>query len=312
MNLSIRKISLLSLFGVALFAACKKQEYQNIEELDTANIEAYIRANNLQVEPLGNTGMYYQILEEGTGNDISYTGQYPLVYTVKSLDGVYSVADTFAATNRYFDYLGYFLGASPQGSSIASNPNYQGQLEKEEGLKMAIRTALKKTDGQIRVLIPSRLLSYGRNGVPEQGIPSNASMEYVIRVIDSASIPAYEDLSIQKRIEALGLSSNEYEKTESGIYYHINEMGEGDPILSLDSTLTLSYTAKLLNGAQIDQSDSVNYALRNLVRSWQEIVPKIRKGGQVHFFSPSSEAYGLGGGAVPFSSLEFDVAVKDN
>lgn len=311
MNLSIKRISLLSLLGISLFAACKKQEYESIEELDAASIEAYIQANNLSVQPLGNTGMYYQILEEGKGNDIDYTGQYALVYTVRSLDGVYSVTDTFATASRYFDYLGYFLGASPQGSAIAGNPNYQGQIEKEEGLKMAIRTMLKKTDGQIRVLIPSRLLSYGRNGNTDLGIPPNASMDYVIRVIDSASMPAYEDLSIRKQMETAGLDTSDYERTESGIYYNIKKQGEGDSI-SIDSISTFVYSAKLLNGATVDESDSTNYTLKNLVKSWQEIIPKIKKGGQVHFFTPSSSAYGLAGGSVPFSSMEFDVTVKDN
>lgn len=311
MNLSIKRISLLSLLGITLFAACKKQEYQSIEELDTANIDAYIRANNLTVQPLGNTGMFYQVLEEGKGNDIDYGGRYALVYTTRSLDGVYSVTDTFSSASRYFDYLGYFLGASPQGTAISTNPTYQQQIERDEGLKMAIRTMLKKTDGQLRVLIPSRLLPYGRNGSTELGIPSNASMDYVIRVIDSASMPAYEDLSIRKRMEALGLTLSDYQKTESGIYYNIKEQGEGDSI-SIDSTSTFIYTAKLLNGTQIDQSDSINYVLKNLVKSWQEIIPKVRKGGEVHFFTPSTSAYGLAGGSVPFSSMEFDVTVKDN
>ena len=42
MTLSVKRISLLTLLGLAVFAACKKQEYTSIEELDTNNIEAYI------------------------------------------------------------------------------------------------------------------------------------------------------------------------------------------------------------------------------------------------------------------------------
>lgn len=312
MNLSIRRISLLSLFGVALFAACKKQEYQSLEALDAANIEAYIRANNLQVEPLGNTGMYYQILEEGTGNDISYTGQYPLVYTMKSLDGAYSVADTFASTNRYFDYLGYFKGQNPQGSTLANIPDSLAVMEQDNGLKMAIRTALKKTDGQIRVLIPSRLLSYGRNGVPEQGIPSNASMDYVIRVIDSASMPAYEDVSIRKRMETAGLNMSEFTKTATGIYYQIIEQGDGNPI-TVDSTITCSYKLHLMNGTELESQDSARFLISSLaVNAWKEILPKINQGGTVRFLTPSSQAYGYTGSSStpPFTALDFEISVR--
>jgi len=311
MTFSIKRISLLSLLGLVVFAACKKQEYTSIEELDTTNIEAYIRDNNLNVEPLGETGMFYQILEEGKGHPLAYTGKYPLIYTVRSLDGVYSVTDTFSSASRYMDYLGYFLGESPQGSAIGSMPSYQDQLEKDEGLKMALHGILQKTDGKIRVLIPSRLMSHGRNGNTDLGIPSNASMDFVIRVIDSASMPAYEDLSIQKRIEGLGLKLADFEKTESGIYYHIGKQGEGKEI-TVDSTITAAYSASLFNGTEIDQSDSTNLTPKNLVKAWQEIIPKINKGGEVQFFTPSTSAYGYTSGPAPFSALEFKVSVRDN
>ncbi|GAA4784583.1 hypothetical protein GCM10023231_10380 [Olivibacter ginsenosidimutans] len=304
-------MSLWSLLGLVVFSACKKQEYTSIEELDTQNMEAYIRENNLQVEALGNTGMFYQVLEEGKGNDLSYTGRYPLVYTVRSFDGTYSVTDTFASASRYMDYLGYFLGQSPQGSTIANNPNYQGSLEKDEGLKMVLRQALKKTDGKIRVLVPSRLLSYGRNGDSDLGIPPNASMDFVIRVIDSASMPAYEDVSIRKRIEALGLKLADFEKTENGIYYHIGKQGEGKEI-GVDSTITAAYSLTLFNGTEAAQSDSTRLVLKDQPKAWQEIIPKINKGGDVHFFAPSKEGYGYTNGPTPFCTMEYKFSIKDN
>jgi len=311
MNLSIKKISLFGLLGLSLFAACKKQEYTSIEELDAINIEDYIRANNLAVEPLANTGMYYQILDEGTGNEISYTGQYPLIYTIRSLDGVYSVADTFASASRYFDYLGYFLGSSPQGSVAANLPAYQQLFEQDSGLKMAVRSVLRRTDGRIRVLIPSRLLPYGRNGETTLGIPPNASMDFVIKVIDSASMPAYEDLSIQKRIQDLGLNLADFEKTETGIYYNISEQGDGDTI-TVDSTITCAYAGSLLNGTSFGQSDSARFTISNNIKAWQEILPKLNKGGKVRFLTPSTQAYGfVSSNAIPpFSSLDFEVTVR--
>ncbi|WP_345230664.1 hypothetical protein [Olivibacter ginsenosidimutans] len=48
------------------------------------------------------------------------------------------------------------------------------------------------------------------------------------------------------------------------------------------------------------------------MKAWQEIIPKINKGGDVHFFTPSNLAYGYAGGGVPFSAMEFKVSVKDN
>jgi len=311
MNLFTKYFSVLCLAALGLLAACEKQEYQSVEALDNQNIEAYIQANNLTVEPLGNTGMYYQVLQEGTGAELQYTSKYPIVYTVKSLDGTYAVTDTFASTNRYMDYLAYFLGESTQGSSYANIPSYQSLFEKDEGLKYAIRTVLQKANGQIRVIVPSRLLSYGRNGNSDLGIPSNASMDYVIRVLDSASLPGYEDENIRKRMEALKLNLADYEKTESGIYYHISEPGDGDTI-TVDSTLTIAYAGSLLNGSSFDQSDSATFVLSNLIPSWKEILPKLHKGGSVRFFTPSSQAYGASGGSSipPFSPLDFEITVR--
>ncbi|QNL51467.1 FKBP-type peptidyl-prolyl cis-trans isomerase [Olivibacter sp. SDN3] len=307
----LKKLAVGCLLVLTVFAACNKQEYQSVEALDAQNIEAYIQANNLNVQPLGNTGMYYQVVEEGKGAELDYTGRYPIVYTVKSLDGSYNVADTFSASNRYMDYLGYFLGSSPQGSSAAASPNYQEIFERDEGLKHILRNVLQKADGKVRVLIPSRLLNYGPNGNDDLGIPPNASMDYVLHVIDSASMPAYEDASIRKRIEALGLNLEEYETTESGIYYHISEQGTGDPI-TVDSTVTVAYALTLFNGNDIERSDSASFALTGLIPAWREVVPKLNKGGEVRFFSPSKSAYGYAGGNIPFSPLEFSITVRDD
>lgn len=312
MNLSIRNLPFLCLFGLVVIAACKKQDYTSVEALDDENIAAYIQANNLNMEPLGTTGMFYQIIEEGKGSDLTYTKSYPIIYTKKSLDGSYSVADTFASASRYMDFLGYFLGETNQGSVVANIPGYQQILEKDNGLKMALRTVLKKANGKIRILVPSRLFNDSRNGNADLGIPPNASMDYEIRVLDSASIPAYEDLAIRKRIQVLGLNLSDYQKTETGIYYNISKLGEGTPI-TVDSTVTAVYKGYLLNGTEFDQSDSVNFTPKSLVKAWQEILPKIRKGGAVHFFSPPTMAYGISSsGPTPFGSLEFNVTIKDN
>jgi len=312
MNLSIRNLPFLCLFGLVVITACKKQDYTSIEALDDENIAAYIKANNLNMEPLGTTGMFYQVIEEGKGRDLKYTESYPIVYTKRSLDGTYSLADTFATASRYMDFLGYFLGETNQGSVVANIPAYQQILEKDNGLKMALRTILKKANGKIRILVPSRLFNDSRNGNADLGIPPNASMDYEIRVLDSASVPTYEDLAIRKRIQALGLNLSDYQKTESGIYYNISEQGDGNPI-TVDSTVTAVYKGYLLNGTVFDESDSVNFTPKNLVKAWQEILPKIKKGGEVHFFSPPTTAYGISSsGPAPFASLEFDVTIKDN
>src|SRR5690606_33427608 len=127
--------------------------------------------------------------EEGTGNPIDYKKTYPVVYTVKSLDGVYNSADTLSSGNRYAEFFGYF----PFGSSYAGTPT----VERQGDFKEVIRDVLKKTNGKIRIIVPSRLM-YGRNGDRNRGIPPNASLDYVVTVHDN--FVDYEDGVIQRAI----------------------------------------------------------------------------------------------------------------
>src|SRR5690606_14295197 len=94
-------ISAIGIAATMLFIGCGKKEYQTFEQLDNANIREYIQKNNLTVHQYKETDLFYQVLEEGTGNPIDYKKAYPVVYTVKSLDGTYNSADTLSGNNRY-------------------------------------------------------------------------------------------------------------------------------------------------------------------------------------------------------------------
>src|SRR5690606_41863692 len=82
-----------------LAVGCDDKEYETIEELDEENIQAYIRQNNLSVARYKQTSVYYEVLEPGTGSDIDFRQHYPIVYTIRSLDGVYVAHDTLSASN---------------------------------------------------------------------------------------------------------------------------------------------------------------------------------------------------------------------
>src|SRR5690606_26006312 len=211
MNIIHSRFLLFSVLSILFFTSCEKKEYQTIVELDEENIQNYIRQNNLNMIPFEESGMYYQILEEGDGAPLDYKKVIPLVYTFKTHDGSFSAVDTFAVGNRYADFLGYF----PYGKAVADNQP-GSPLDKEEGLKLILNQALKFTNGKIRVLVPSRL-AYGRNGSGKVG--PNQCIDYVIHAIDPASLPDYEDLSIRKYIPTIGMQLGDFEKsTTTGSY----------------------------------------------------------------------------------------------
>lgn len=303
----------VGLAAILAFSSCEKKEYQTVTELDEQNIQQYIRQNNLNVEPLGTTGMYYEILEEGTGQELAYDQTIPLVYSFRTLDGSYSSADTFSVSNRYADFLGYF----PYGSAVANN-NSGSPLDKEEGMKVALNKALQSANGKLRILVPSRL-AYGKNG--SGGIGSNQSLDYTIHAIDPDDLPAYEDQSIRQYLGSTGIPASNYVKTESGIYYYISEVGTGVQITP-EARLKVGYTLRTLNGNVLEQSatDSTSMNLANTIAGWREILPKLKEGGKVRMVVPSTQAYGLKGNVStsagvnsipPFSALDFEVSVKD-
>ena len=301
----IKSTPCIAAIGIMAFASllgCSKKEYQSFEELDNANIRAYIERNNLTVHQYKETDLFYQVLEEGTGSPIVYTETYPIVYTVKSLDGQYNAADTLSANNRYADYFGYF----PFGSAYAGTPT----VERPGDFKEVIREVLQHTHGKIRIIVPSRLM-YGRNGRPSLGIPPNASLDYVVTVHDNFA--EYEDQVIQQMIANASLNVDDFTKREDRIYYRIIEQGTGDA-LTADSAVTVDYTLKGPDGSVLDSGTDADFNLAGgVIAAWSKIVPLVNKGGKIRFFTPSDHAYGRTGNTqiAPFLSLDFEVEVKD-
>lgn len=282
------KYALPGLFLLSIIVACEK-EYESIESIDDKNINAYIQANKLNVVEYQDSGIYYEVISPGSGTDVEYSDQLPLIFTIKSIDGKYSALDTFSRSNRYFNYLGYF------------NP---------EGVRIGIKEVLKKKSGTIRMIIPSGT-AFGRNGAG--AIPGNASLDLTVRVLDKNKLPAYEDFTIQKYMAANALTG--FTKTASGLYYKVDAPGTGSPI-AVDSTVKVEYEGKLLNGTVFDKTSTgspASLALSDVVKGWQEAIPLIKEGGTIRMILPSSLGYGLQGteGIPAFSALFFNVKVTE-
>lgn len=299
-------------FGIALFSAaillftsCEKKDYQSIEQLDNENINAYIQKHNLNVTQYKDTDLFYEIIREGTGSPISYSETYPVVFTLKSLDETFNANDTLASGNRYIDYFGYF----PFGSAYAGSSN--SPVERQNDLKDVVKDILQHTNGQIRIIVPSRLTAWGRKGDRDLGIPPNASLDYLITVHDD--LDKYEDQVIQKAIANAGFTVEEFTKTEDNIYYKILEQGIGD-VITADSTITADYTLRNPAGDSIQTATDVSLNLASgTITAWPKIIPLINKGGKIRFFTPSKFAYGTSGGNSigPFVSLDFEVSIQN-
>lgn len=286
------KIILKNIVGIALLAtvwvSCTK-EYASIDELDAQSVESFIQKNNLNVQQYGQTGIYYQVIKPGTGPDMDFSVQIPLVYTVQTLDGKYTALDTF--NNRYANYFGYF---------------------KPDSLREVVKHALVKQGGTVRVIIPSRF-AFGKSG--SGSIPGNSSLDYTITAITADKLPEYEDFTINQYLQANNLSG--FTKTSTGLYYKIGATGDGTEVIDDESVLTLEYTGKLFNGTVFDKTASgatAIFVLGNLVDGWREALPLIKKGGNIRIIFPSSLGYGMSStnsAIPPFSCLDFEIKVTD-
>lgn len=105
------------------------------------------------------------------------------------------------------------------------------------------------------------------------------------------------------------LSDNEFdaESTGSGLHYIIETPGMGEHP-TINSTVTVQYKGYLLDGTEFD-SGTATFPLTNVIKGWQEGIPKLKKLGRGKLFIPSYLGYGSSPTAsIPANSvLIFDV-----
>lgn len=106
-----------------------------------------------------------------------------------------------------------------------------------------------------------------------------------------------------------------FEKTESGLYYVIEE--QGTPI-EKGQTIEVHYEGTLLTGQKFDSSfdrnDPIQFPIGvgQVIQGWDEGIPIIGKGGKGTLYIPSHLGYGergAGGIIKPYSTLVFKVEV---
>lgn len=100
----------------------------------------------------------------------------------------------------------------------------------------------------------------------------------------------------------------------SGLYYQIIAGGSGQ-VPNLGSTISVTYTGKLMDGTIFEQvgAPTALFPLAQFIPGWQLGLQQIQKGGTIKLIIPSSLAYGCKGfGTIPGNSvLYFEVTLAD-
>ena len=287
----LKKYSLycFALLGIiVLFSACEK-EYESIESIDDAKIQAYIKQNNLTMtkDP---TGFYYQVLVPGTGNVVLNKDSIFFSLNVQSLNGT-----TYFTTAQYTTeatYLGYVSPAS---------------------YRLALTDV--KRGAKVRVILPS-YLAYGKNG--SGPIPSNEIILTDINVLAEGLQSEVDDKLIREFLADKGITNAL--KASNGVYYQVLTAGTGNTV-DVASTISAKYTGRLLSGTIFDQSGTEARVLgqvNELVKGYNVLLG-MKNGAKVRLFMPSDLGYGVDGrvdasGIViipPRAILDFDVELTE-
>ena len=125
--------------------------------------------------------------------------------------------------------------------------------------------------------------------------------------VDDSSNVNQTEADIKKYIEEHNLNA---QRSDSGLYYVIEEQGNGDKPTST-STVTVNYKGYFLNGSTFDQSgsDGITFGLNQVIAGWTEGITYFNEGGEGVLLIPSHLGYGsqtyngIPGGSV----LLFDI-----
>jgi len=116
------------------------------------------------------------------------------------------------------------------------------------------------------------------------------------------------DADIQAYITKNNLNAT---KTASGLYYVIDQQGEGEPPKT-NSDVTVAYKGYFLNGTVFDQSDAegISLNLQRVIAGWTEGITYFNEGGRGMLLVPAHLGYGsykygnIPGGSVLIFDIE--------
>ncbi|MET3978011.1 FKBP-type peptidyl-prolyl cis-trans isomerase FkpA [Mucilaginibacter sp. UYP25] len=152
----MKKFVFVLLLAVAGLASCKKEKTVSVDEqaiIDDSTIQAYLTANPSITATKDPSGVYYQNITAGTGDNPTAASTVTVNYVGKLLSG------------QQFDAGNYTTSLGSDGQVI-------------EGWKIGLLHG--KKDGRILLIIPSRY-AYGVKG--QGSIPGNAPLIFTIDVL---------------------------------------------------------------------------------------------------------------------------------
>jgi peptidylprolyl isomerase len=273
--------------------ASEASAHDGQEAKDRELILEFLKNNGIEDAQETPSGLFYRVIQKGEGAAVQPGNMVRVHYTGRLLDGT-----KFDSSVDRGEPLQFPIG---QGRVI---PGW------DEGIP------LFAIGGKGTLYIPSAL-AYGEREIPGL-IPAHSVLVFDIEVVDAfdpavaeAKARAESETAIQAYLKEKGLKA---EKTESGLYYVVQNPGSGDKPAN-GATVSVHYTGKFTNGdvfdSSVDRGEPITFPLGQgrVIRGWDEGLALFAPGGKGILIIPPHLGYGSAArGPIPANSvLVFDV-----
>ena len=299
-------------------AAFKKQQAAQLvlqkqqaalDKKQDLELTAYFKTNNITNAKKIASGVYVQVDNEGTGENIKAGNEVEFNY------------EKFLLAGRKFESTidSAFMNVKPLKATLGQRQLIQGL---DEGLQNF------KIGGKGKIFMPSKF-AFGSMKYPvrqNDTLPANSIIQVNVEVLNAVDVVQAakqlvekEDATIQAYLKANNLNGI---KTKTGLYYVITQEGTGaNP--AVGDEVNMNYTGMYLDGNKFDSNvDSAFSHMQPLIfplgqgsviQGWDEGIQLLKKGTKAKFILPSAIAYGkYGSGKIPADTiLQFDVELLD-
>ena len=265
--------------------SCARTESENFNEIEDKALDIWVSSNAPDAEPLGDTGMYYEVIKalpDGSATKVDVRGRWVDVeYVIRDLNGdiVYNRNEATARLLGTFTKYTHYI---PDRLYIASR---QDLSDIPSGIYQAITEI---TPGETwRVYIPSRLAfasygiqtstGYGGQQALESDVPVILDSLRIVNIVDnpqSEGRQAIEEFVTASRPVGWGKPLND--TVREGLYMDILARPNPGDTVPLNQSANIYYRCGFLDGHLIDSNiDTVLYNRFGTVRS-SDITSPIR------------------------------------
>lgn len=288
-------VSVILAVAAAAFVSCAKTETDDFNVIEQEALDVWIEKNAPEAKPLGDTGMYYEVIGDGAAakSKVDVKGKWvELNYVMRNLDGdvVYSRSEKTARQlgtyNAYTHYVADRLYIATQA----------GKSGIPRGIYEAI-TSIAPGD-MWKVYIPSRLAfsttgykittGYGGQKGLEANVPMILDSLQILNIIDNPELQALDDvdrLASSDKPEGWGMLKNDTVK--KGIYLDVMRRISEKDTIALNQSATIYYKVRFLDGQLINTNvDSVFYNNFGVVRTQDKTsklnITRVKEGNTVY------------------------------